>query len=78
MKKPVMQTNSDLVSFNGRQFTIDPVNGHKINHVIAAANMNHTHSINTAQHPKSSYLLPLIEVSGHTSPRVRWRTDHRH
>jgi hypothetical protein len=56
-----------VLGINGRQFTIDPANGDKINQVIAAANSTHTISINTAQYPKLGYLLPLIENSGNTN-----------
>lgn len=52
--------------FNGRQLTVDPVDGDKLQQVINASSMSQTISINTAQYPPLSYLLPLISSSAHT------------
>lgn len=56
-----------VLIFNGRQLTIDPVDGDKLQQVINASSSSHTISVNTAQYPPLSYLLPLIESSAHTN-----------
>lgn len=55
------------LEINGRQFTIDPVNGDKINKVISASDASNTISINTAQYPKLGYLPSLIQSTAHTN-----------
>lgn len=55
------------VDFNGRQLSVDPVNGDKLQQVVNAANASHTISVNTMQYPPLSYILPIIQSSGHTN-----------
>lgn len=52
--------------FNGRQLTVDPVDGDKLQRVIDSSSMSHTITVNTAQYPPLSYLVPVIESSAHT------------
>lgn len=53
--------------FNGRQLTVDPVDGDKLQRVINASSISHTIAVNTAQYPPLNYLVPVIESSGHTN-----------
>lgn len=55
------------LNFNGRQLTIDPVDGDKLQQVINASSMSHTIAVNTAQYLPLSYLVPVIESSGRTN-----------
>jgi hypothetical protein len=55
------------LEFNGRQLGVDPVNGDKLQQVVAASNMETTITVNTAQYPPLSYLLPIIQNSSNTN-----------
>ena len=55
------------LEFNGRQLGVDPVNGDKLQQAVAASNTDTTITVNTAQYPPLSYLLPIIQSSGNTN-----------
>ncbi|WP_236426066.1 hypothetical protein, partial [Pseudomonas syringae] len=55
------------LDFNGRQLSVDPVNGDKLQQVVTAANTSHTISVNTMQYPPLSYILPIIQSSAQTN-----------
>jgi hypothetical protein len=59
-------------NFNGRQLSVDPVGGDKLQRVVSAAAAAHTIVVNTAQYPPLSYLLPVIQSSGHTNMVVSY------
>ncbi|WP_213876348.1 hypothetical protein [Pseudomonas sp. dw_358] len=56
-----------LLEFNGRQLGVDPVNGDKLQRVVAASTTDITIAVNTAQYPPLSYLLPIIQSAGNTN-----------
>ncbi|OLY72238.1 hypothetical protein AU074_13770 [Pseudomonas sp. ATCC PTA-122608] len=55
------------LEFNGRQLGVDPVNGDKLQQAVAASDMLTTITVNTAQYPPLSYLLPIIQNSSNTN-----------
>ncbi len=59
-------------NFNGRQLSVDPAGGDKLQRVVSAAAAAHTIVVNTAQYPPLSYLLPVIQSSGHTNMVVSY------
>lgn len=59
-------TKKLAIDFKGRQLSVDPVNGDKLQQIINAANASHTISVNTMQYPPLSYILPIIQSSAHT------------
>jgi|GEM_PF-6732921 len=66
----ILTLNGDrklTLEFNGRQLSVDPVNGDKLQQVVAAANTSHTISVNTMQYPPLSYILPIIQSSANTN-----------
>ncbi|KPB52332.1 hypothetical protein [Pseudomonas coronafaciens] len=66
----ILTLNGDrklTLEFNGRQLSVDPVNGDKLQQVVAAANTSHTISVNTMQYPPLTYILPIIQSSTNTN-----------
>ncbi len=66
----ILTLNGDrklTLEFNGRQLSVDPVNGDKLQQVVAAANTSHTISVNTMQYPPLSYILPIIQSSANNN-----------